>query len=95
MSDFDNALVSTEPSIRFAVAKPAATFQFQRSGKVQNGSRAREIRAAVLAYIDARRSLGKTRIRTSEIAHSLELPRPIVEQAVRQLQDEGVKILRP
>lgn len=80
-------------SFTFAIeAPPAATIKVSPMG-VQNGTKASDVRAAVLGHIKALRSLGRTRINTREIAASLGLPRVMVEQAVRQLGDQGVKVL--
>lgn len=69
--------------ISFSLEKPRAT---------QTGARSAEVQKAVFTYIQALRALGKTRVNTHDIATALELPRPVVEQAVRHLKEKGVKI---
>lgn len=86
-------LVTSHPSthyVSYSVVssdKPSAT----EKGAVQEGVKAKAARKAVYAHIQALRSLGKTRVNTREIAEALGLSRSIVEQAVVQLRDEGVK----
>lgn len=73
-----------------------STVQFQRSSnaRVQTGKQNRVVRAAVFDHIKALRKLGQTRVNTRDIAIALNLPRPLVEQAVAQLKDEGVKVAK-
>lgn len=62
--------------------------------RVQDGSQSKAVREAVLGHIKALRRLGNTRVNTRDIAIALGLSRSIVEQAVAQLGDEGVKVAK-
>lgn len=48
---------------------------------------------AVYAYMQAKRSLGATRVNSAEIANALGLPQRQVEAAVSRMGDRGVKVL--
>jgi biotin operon repressor len=60
----------------------------------QTAQQKRLVRNAVLSHIKALRALGNVRTNTSDIAEALGVPRVLVEQAVAQLRDEGVKVIR-
>jgi biotin operon repressor len=68
-----------------------STHQIDDVGRVQDGSRNKVAREAVLAHIKVLRKLGQTRVNTREIASALNLPHALVEQAATQLKDQGVK----
>jgi DNA-binding MarR family transcriptional regulator len=81
-----NRLVLSTDSVRgdFVISDPS---------KVRRSSRslARE-RNAVYSYIRALRSLGKTRLNTSDIAEALSLSIEQVNRAIRALEEKGVKV---
>lgn len=88
------AIERTQDHWRVAKGSDAfyVTYRDVKAGARQDGARSKAIRAAVLGHIKALRALGKTRVNTRDIATALDLPRAVVEQAVLQLGDEGVKI---
>jgi len=70
------------------------TFRNTRTPRPQDGSNSKAVKAAVLSHIKALRALGHTRVNTREIASALNLRPLLVEQAVAQLRDEGVKVAK-
>jgi hypothetical protein len=53
----------------------------------------KDIENAVYAHIRAVRALGRTRIRSLDIAEALQLPLSAVEQALEKLASKGVKVI--
>src|SRR6478672_6861948 len=78
-------------------ARVGGGVEFARSHnhrRVQDGTQSKVVREAVYGHIKALRKLGQTRVNTSDIALALNIPRSLVEQAVAQLEDKGVKIAK-
>ncbi len=55
-------------------------------------ARQKAVEGAVYGQIRAMRALGIIKISTDQIARSLSIPRPLVDAAVKGMQDRGVKV---
>ncbi len=53
-----------------------------------------DIEGAVYAFIQAVRALGQTSVNSVVISRALSLPLSEVEQAIQELRDKGVRIIK-
>lgn len=95
MEQLETITASTQNTLAFDMPERVAVqFKSVQAPSIQTGTRAARTLEAVHNYIFALKSLGKTRVNTREIATALELPRALVEQAIKELREEGVKLIK-
>jgi len=58
----------------------------------QKGKPVGDVEAAVFAYIQAIRALGKTDVNTTEISRALRIPLGDVQAVIKTLAKKGVKV---
>ncbi len=94
----DNSATTVATGITFghstsSVGMATFTVQGPSKGSIGTGHTAKNVENAVYGHLRVMRTLGRTRVDSSEISQALQLPRHLIEQALNNLTKKGVKIV--
>jgi hypothetical protein len=96
MSDrsFAKQSSSASESVTYSVATPASSlsaFTVTIGSPVSTPKPSKDVETAVYGYVRAVRALGRTEVVVSDISKALDIPEPVVIQALTALRSKGVK----